>query len=106
MSLNLTIINHFGIWQCSDHRLVNTVTMRLEDDESIKQVQMRCRDGTATIAYVGIGRLGRVQIFDWIRETLRGESRTVDESLILLRENATRDLGPYLRGRRLHHMFT
>jgi hypothetical protein len=105
MSLNLTIINAFGIWQCADHRLVNTSTMKIEDDESVKQVQLRCTDGSAVISYAGIGKLNGVSISDWVREILRGESRTVDESLIFLRENATRDLGPYLKGR-LHHMFT
>jgi hypothetical protein len=105
MSLNLTIVNQFGMWQCSDHRLVNTATMQLHDDESVKQVQLKCRDGSALIAYAGVGELNGVQVSDWIRELLRGESRTVDESLMFLRENATRDLGPYLRGR-LHHMFT
>lgn len=93
------------MWQCSDHRLVDTRTMRLYDDESVKHVQLRCRDGSAMIAYAGIGALNGVQVSDWVREILRGENRTVDESLIFLRESATRDLGPYLR-RRLHHMFT
>ena len=106
MSLNLTIVGPFGIWQSSDHRLVNTTTMRLEDDEASKSVHLHCRDGTALTAFAGVGRLNGVCISDWIRETLRGENQTVDECLILLRENATRDLGPWLRGRRLHHMFT
>jgi len=105
VSLNLTIINQHGMWQCSDHRLVNTSSGRVEDDDSVKQVTLRCQDGTAVIAYAGIGKLNRVHISDWIRETLRGEGRTVDQSLIFLRENASRDLGPFLRGR-LHHMFT
>ena len=47
-----------------------------------------------------------VEISDWIRETLRGESRTLDQSFILIRENATRDLAPSLRAHGICHMFS
>ena len=87
------------------HRLTDPRTGRIVDDDVVKHVFLRCSDGAALLAYAGIGRLSGVEISDWIRETLRGESRTLDQSLILLRENATRDLGPQLKGR-MHHMFS
>jgi hypothetical protein len=60
VSLNLTIINQHGMWQCSDHRLVNTTTWRVEDDDSVKQVTLRCQDGTAVIAYGRLDSLARI----------------------------------------------
>src|SRR5712691_6613249 len=106
MTLNLTIVNTWGIWQCSDHRLVDPATGELVDNYSIKHVILRCPDGAALLAYAGAGRIGSLDLSDWIRETLRGESRTLDQSFILIRENATRDLAPLLRARGIHHMFS
>jgi len=106
MTLNLTIVNTWGIWQCSDHRLVDTATWKLVDSYSIKHVILRCPDGAALLAYAGAGRIGSLDLSDWIRETLRGESRTLDQSFILIRENATRDLAPLLRARGIYHMFS
>jgi hypothetical protein len=105
MTLNLMVINRSGIWQSADMRLTNPQSGRREEDHSVKQVVLRCTDGTAVVAYTGVGSVGRVQTSDWIRQVLRGESRTVDESLIFLREQATKDLGPIVDGR-YHHLFT
>lgn len=106
MTLNITLINQHGIWQCSDNRLVDLVTGATLVDNSMKHVALRCPDGVALIAYAGIGLMKPdIEISDWIREILRGETRTVDESLVFIREAATRDLGPALAGR-YHHMFT
>lgn len=106
MTLNLTIVNPFGIWQCSDHRLTDPVTCKPTDNHSIKHVIFRCPDGSALLAYAGAGRIGSVVISDWIRETLRGETRTLDQSFIQLRENASRDLAPLLQDRGIPHMFS
>jgi len=83
VTLNLTIVNKFGAWQCSDHRL--TIKGASTSNASIKQVQLHCHNGTALIAYTGLGQIDDVTISDWIVETLRGESRSIDECLILLR---------------------
>lgn len=106
MTLNLTIINRWGIWQSSDHRLTDTATGRVVDDDSIKHVILRCPDGAALLAYAGAGRINNLDLSDWIRETLRGETRSLDQSFILIRENATRDLAPLLRANNIHHMFS
>jgi len=106
MTLNLTVVNAWGIWQCSDHRLVDPATGKVGDNRSIKHVILRCPDGAALLAYAGAGRVGGVDLSDWIRETLRGETRTLDQSFILIRDNATRDLAPLLRSQGIYHMFS
>src|SRR6266567_527499 len=85
MTLNLTIVNPWGIWQCSDHRLTDTVTGKLVDDYSIKHVILRCPDGAALLAYAGAGRINSLDLSDWLREILRGESRTLDQTCIHIR---------------------
>jgi len=106
MTLNLTIVNQWGIWQASDHRLTHPGSGRTLDESSVKHVQLNCVDGTALIVYCGAGRIGSVTISDWIVETLRGEQRTVDSSLVLLRENATKDIAPHMLHVGLPHMFS
>jgi len=77
-----------------------------------EQVCLRCTDGAALLAYTGVGtlRVGKepetVRVSDWIRQILRGESRTVDQSLIYLRERATADLGPACEKDGIRHVFT
>ena len=92
MTLNITIVAPWGIWQCSDLRLTRWPSGEVVDDYSIKHVAARCTDGTALISYTGLGRVGRDSVSDWLRRTIRGESRTVDETLIFIRENATSKL--------------
>jgi len=99
MTLNLTIVNEWGIWQCSDHLLS-------DGTHSIKHAIIRCDDGVALLAYAGVGKEGLVHISDWIRETLRGQSLSLDQTFLLIRENATRDLAPQLRARGWYHMFS
>jgi hypothetical protein len=103
--MTITIVAPWGVWQCSDHRLTNPHTGKLEQDDSVKHVCFRFPDGGALLAYAGIGRIYDVQISDWIREVLRGESRSLDDSLSFLRDQATKSIGPHMDGR-IRHMFT
>jgi hypothetical protein len=105
MTLNLMIINRSGVWQSADLRVCDPLSRRVVDDYSPKQVALRCTDGAALLTYAGVGWVARVNIADWIRQILRGESRTVDESLLYLRDRASRDLGPKVRGK-FPHVFT
>lgn len=106
MTLNLTIANRWGIWQSSDHRLTDAKTGKVVDDYSVKHLILRCPDGAALLCYAGIGRVNGLDLSDWLRETLRGETRSLDQSFILIRENATRDLAPLLRTQNIQHMFS
>jgi hypothetical protein len=103
MTLNITIVAPWGIWQCSDHRLSRFRDEKLEwyDDNSIKHIIVSCRDGTAMISYTGLGEIEGLHVSDWLREILRGQSRTLDETLMFIREQATLTLAPY----RKYHFF-
>jgi hypothetical protein len=105
MTLNLMIVNRWGTWQSADLRTTNPNTGKLEDDHSVKQVILHCTDGDAIVAYTGIGAVGKVGLSEWIRHILRGEQRTVDQSLIFLREQATKDIGPIAK-QKYAHCFT
>jgi hypothetical protein len=106
MTFTVTIVSQHGIWQSSDLRLTKPGTRKVEDDFSIKQISFRCPDGAALLTYAGAGRVYSVHISDWIRQFLRGESYTVDQTLIQIREHATRDLGELLKKCDLKHMFS
>lgn len=105
MTLNITIVAQWGIWQCSDHRLTNPITGRLVEDDSVKHVAFRFPDGGALLAYSGIGSVAGISISDWVREVLRGETRSLDNTFIYLREQATRSIGPFVQGK-YHHVFS
>jgi hypothetical protein len=110
VTLNLIIINRSGIWQSADFRGTDPKSGSIVDDYLPKHVALRCTDGSATLAYTGLAAAlvqnERVRISDWIRQILRGESRTVDQSLIYLRERATADLGLICMKHGIAHVFT
>ncbi len=105
MTLNITLANSWGIWQSSDYRLTDPNTGEPFDDPSNKCITIDCSDGNIHLIYSGIGRVYDVHISDWLRRMLRGELRTVDNTLILIREEATRQLGPIVRGK-FDHCFS
>jgi hypothetical protein len=84
--------------------------LTVKDDFSIKHVAFRCPDGAALLTYAGAGRVTSagvdVHVSDWIRQFIRGESYTVDQTLIQIREHATRDLGALLLRHGVKHMFS
>src|SRR5215203_5332540 len=106
MTLNITIVNQWGIWQCSDLRLTTWPGGKVVDDYSIKHVAVTATDGVALITYTGLGRVGGDSVADWLRRTIRGESRTIDETLVLIREAATKKLGSPAAKARIHHAFS
>lgn len=93
MTLAITLVTPRGVWASADHRLTEIPSGNLVTDQSVKYVSVQCSDGAALITYTGLGRVGRTDVSKWMREILRGESRTVDETLIDLREQATARLG-------------
>jgi hypothetical protein len=99
LTLNTTVVAPWGAWQCSDFRVTYIQGRKVirRDAFSVKHVTVHCRDGSALITYCGLGALDlaterNVRISDWLRRLLRGHGRTVDETLILLREQATAHL--------------
>src|SRR5271154_4540188 len=98
MTFTLTLINQHGVWQSSDLRLTDPRTGEVKDDYSTKHVGFRCTDGATLLTYAGVGSVNGVHISDWIRQFTRGESLTVDQTLIQIRERATEYLGDLLLG--------
>jgi len=94
MTLNLGLAASWGAWLCTDYRLTR-LDGSLYDDYSPKFVSVQCVDGTALVTYSGLGlvsRKGKMLTSEWVREVLRGENRTLDQSLIQIRERATAEL--------------
>lgn len=103
-------INSFAVWQCSDRRI--TVFERgkateILDNESIKHVSVVCTDGTALVAYSGLGyTLDRKQhVSEWVADSLVGEPYGLRDLLTRVREAATTDFGQALARHGVRHDF-
>jgi hypothetical protein len=118
VTLTMTIVAPWGVWQCSDHRVTwlewdtRLRRWRVHDpeDHSMKHVMVRCRDGTALITYSGLGMVGRRNnadhVSDWLRRLIRGDNqRTVDQTLVRISEGATAKFAKPLRQHSLEHTF-
>ncbi|MFF8437371.1 hypothetical protein [Streptomyces bacillaris] len=57
------------------------------------------------MSYTGLGRVDSLDVSTWMREVLRGESRTVDETFIDLREQATARIGTQAKSLNVPHAF-
>jgi hypothetical protein len=102
MTLILTIVAPWGIWQSCDFRLSRDGVP--VDDFSIKHLHLTCADGTALLGYSGVGWVNGCGISDWVREILRGECRTVGQTVEFLRQKADSSLAPICK-RRFPHVF-
>jgi len=59
----------------------------------------------AHLTYTGLAMVGNDHISDWVRRQVRGYSRTVDETLIRIREAATADLAGPAKASGVIHAF-
>jgi hypothetical protein len=75
------------------------------EDDSVKHLQLLCKDGAALLAYSGLAKVGNDHISDCLRRLVRGQSRTVDETLIRIREQATATLAGPAATARIPHAF-
>jgi hypothetical protein len=105
MTLILGMSKPEGIYLSVDYRITNTRTHELIDDASIKNLTIHYPplDGgpKALVGFTGIAILpDGTPIMTWVRETLRGESEVIDQSMAHLRSRLDRDVGPYIA--RLH----
>lgn len=91
MTLIITMVHPaLGIWQSSDHRVSRG---RERYDTSLKHVAMTCVDGMVILAYKGLAELeDRTHISAWVRETIRGEDRSIEGHLGFLVQRAKRDI--------------
>ncbi|MDR3500909.1 MAG: hypothetical protein P4L72_16975 [Parvibaculum sp.] len=104
MTLIISVVSRWGIWQLSDHRL--TAGGNVVSDVSMKTVRLEAEDGRALIAYSGIGKVENLEISDWVRRVLRGQRRTIDQHVHLLWEKANKSLAPICRRERISHWFS
>jgi hypothetical protein len=117
VTLNMTIVAPWGIWQCSDHRVTDlqqdarTKIWKVTGtrDHSMKSIEVRCHDGAAVITYCGLGKLhpkSDDDISDWVRRLIRNENRTVDQTLAHICDGATRQLALPARSVETEHTFS
>ncbi|SEC35721.1 hypothetical protein [Streptomyces sp. KS_5] len=105
MTLVITLVTPHGVWASTDHRLTAHPDGSVITDSSVKHVIIRCPDGSALVSYTGLGRVGQLDVSNWMREVLRGETRSVNESLIDLREQATARIGSQAKSLDIRHAF-
>ncbi len=106
MTLNITVITPWGVWQSADNRVADKQG-KLLDDYSIKNVGIRCPDGAVLMTYAGYGNVPgtKTAVSRWIREYIRGETRGLNQTLIAIREGATKWLNATHVKDRIHHFF-
>jgi hypothetical protein len=103
MTCLLGIVTPWGAWMASDHRLTRLPGGELITDASVKHLGMRTKNGSAMLTYTGFGQVGGEDVSDWLRTTLRGESRTLEETADLIAARASGRFGAMaLRGGVLH----
>lgn len=59
----------------------------------------------AVISYTGLGRIKSVDISEWLRKCIRGESRTLNQTFDYIRQRADARLAKYAKSLNLYHIF-
>jgi hypothetical protein len=106
MTLALCIVSSHGIWQSADMRLFDVAAGKPISDLSTKQWAAKTADGIAAIAYAGIGRLANGDhVSDLMVRHLRGESRTISDTVLAIRGFANSLLAPVAWKEQWQHTF-
>jgi hypothetical protein len=105
MTLVMMMVTHHGVWASTDHRLTTHPGGTCLSDSSRKHVVARCPDGAVLFSYTGLGKVGSIDVSQWMREVLRGESRSVEETVTGIVQQATAQLGRRAHRQRIRHMF-
>ena len=96
MTMIITMIRPEGVWQTADNRV--TVGGKLKDDITPKQLHLVCppldSGPQVLLGFTGLAEFSDgTPTLQWIRETLRGESRVIMSMFDHLRDRLTRDVG-------------
>ena len=94
----MTLIRPEGVWQSVDYRLTSATTGAIMDDAAPKQLTILCPPLPGgphlLLAFTGLAQApDGTPMLRWIRETIRGEQRTIEALLDHLRNRLTRDIG-------------
>lgn len=100
MTLILGMSKPEGIYLSVDYRVSNSRTREVIDDESVKFLTVHYPPENvgpkALIAYTGIALLpDGTPVGHWLRETLRGETEVIDDSMRHLHERLNRDFAKF-----------
>jgi hypothetical protein len=105
VTLLVTVVSNYGVWQASDHRL--TSAGRVVLDDAIKHTRLQSNDGRAIIAYAGFGRsINGVHLSEWVRRVLRGARRTLQDDMWALKCAADEVLVPLCLENGIFHTFS
>jgi hypothetical protein len=95
-----------GAWQSVDNRI--SWPHKDDDDDGRKQLFLRCPDGPGLLAYTGLAEVypGHTTMADYIRQTLRGDNRTIEGHLAHLHNRLNRDVaaGPWRHEQLIIHV--
>jgi hypothetical protein len=105
VTLLLGIVTPWGAWMTSDHRLTRLPGGQLITDTSVKHVGIKASNGIAVVTYTGIGRVGNEDMSDWLRTTLRGENRALEDTAELIATRASERFGRLALQARVVHAF-
>jgi hypothetical protein len=100
MTMILGMSKPEGIYLSVDYRVTDPRTHRLIDDTSTKSLTIHYppldKSGPkALLGFTGLAMLpDGTPTLTWIRETLRGESEVIDQSMAHLRSRLNRDIAP------------
>ena len=101
MTLIIGMSKPEGIYLSVDYRVTNTRTREIINNTAIKSLAihyppMDNGGPKVLLAWTGLAELpDGTPILTWIRETLRGESEVIDQSMKHLRKRLNRDIAPY-----------
>lgn len=100
MTLIIGMSKPEGIYLSVDYRVTNSRTRALISNESIKKLTINYPplDGSGPkvlLGFTGVAALpDGTPTLTWIRETMRGESEVIDQSMAHLRKRLNRDIAP------------
>lgn len=100
MTLILGMSKPEGIYLSVDYRVTDLRTRKFIDDESIKNLTIHyppLDNGgpKVMLGFTGLAYLpDKTPMLTWIRETLRGESEVINQSMAHLRARLNRDIAP------------
>jgi len=96
MTMIITMIRPEGIWQSADNRV--TLQGQITNDMTPKQLHILCppfpNGPQILMAFTGLAELpDGTPMLQWVRETIRGENRTIGAMVEHLCSRLTRDVG-------------